>query len=525
MEEHIRILDCTLRDGGHLNQGKFGEKAIKSIIERLIDAKIDIIEVGFLWDQVCGKDTARYITIEDVKKILPSNKGISKISLMADFIDLSNLESYDGTVEYIRLSFKRNRLDWGLKTAQILMQKGYKCFINPVNCNVYSDQEYLKILDEVNKIKPYGFSIVDTFGVMRIEDLSHRYYLVEHNLDPDIVIGLHLHENLGLAYSLAQHYIQIANPKRKIIIDGSLLGMGRVPGNLCIEQIIDYLNIQFGKKYITEPVLDAIDDFIAPLKKEFLWGYAIPYALSAKYNLHRTYAEYLMKKNRLKTKDIQRILSKISPNKAENFNQEYVEMLYLDYMNVEYKDTEDLFRLSKELNAEKEIFVLAPGSSIKTNKERIRECLGNNSCVIAVNFVPDFMETNFIFLTNMKRHDEVNERNRNTKLVVTSNLLHHNIVGEYTISYNNLVYFGEQYCDDSIVMLINLLEKIGITKIKVAGFDGRKDGILKYYDNRNNMEVDMEANERIIKILNTFFVNIEIEFLTDSAYKGYNKEG
>ena len=193
--KHIRLLDCTLRDGGHINQGEFGEIAIKNVIKRLVEAKTDIIEVGFLWDKVYGTDTARYFTIADVKRILPKDKGVSEFSLMADFIDLSHLEPCDGSIKYIRLSFKRHRLEWGLKTARILMDKGYKCFINPVNCNVYTDEQYLEVLRKVNELKPYAFSIVDTFGVMRLRDLSHVYYLVENNLDPEIAIGLHLHEN------------------------------------------------------------------------------------------------------------------------------------------------------------------------------------------------------------------------------------------------------------------------------------------------------------------------------------------
>ena len=124
MESHIRLLDCTLRDGGHVVSGIFGEEVIRNTIESLVEAGVDIIEVGFLWHEICGIDKARYYTIEDVKRILPKNKGKSKFSLMADFIDLEHLEPCDGTIEYIRLSFKRWRLDWGLKTAKNLMDKG-----------------------------------------------------------------------------------------------------------------------------------------------------------------------------------------------------------------------------------------------------------------------------------------------------------------------------------------------------------------------------------------------------------------
>ena len=277
----VRLLDCTLRDGGHINKGKFGKKIIKAILSDLVKAKVDIIEAGFLWDSETDEDTARFESIKKLKRYLPQDMGNSKISLMADNVDLSNLEPYDGTVEFIRLSFRKTEFEWAEKTALELKDKGYKVYINPIHGSSFTDQEYLEIIERVNKLKPYGFSIVDTFGAMRQSDLGRIYYIIEHNLDKDIVLGVHLHENLGLAYSLAQHILKIASPTRNITIDGSLYGMGKVPGNLCIEQMMDYLNNEYNTNYPTEPVYDAIDDYIMPIYEKSKWGYSVPYALSA----------------------------------------------------------------------------------------------------------------------------------------------------------------------------------------------------------------------------------------------------
>lgn len=520
MEQHIRLLDCTLRDGGHLNEGKFGEKVIKNIIECLVEAGIDIIEVGFLWKEFCGKDSARYCMIADVKRILPENSGNSKFSLMADFVNLKHLEPYDGTVEYIRLSFKRFRLDWGIETAQILMDKGYKVFINPVNYNVYSDKEYLEVLEAVNQIHPYGFSIVDTFGVMRTNNLAHQYFLIENNLHSDITIGLHLHENLGMAYSLAQHFIQIANPKRKIVIDGSLFGMGRIPGNLCIEQIMDYLNIQYGKTYLTEPVYDAIDDYIAPIKDKVAWGYAIPYALSAKYDLHRTYAEFLMKKRRLKTKDIQRILSQVEEKEAENFNEEYIENLYRNYMNVEYDERQDIQRLKKKIAEYSQVLIVAPGKTISDACEMIQRRKTEDTFVISVNFNPEFISSHLIFLTNTKRYDWLKQRKKSSELLITSNLLRDIGVQDYTVAYNELVYFNDKFCDDSTLMLLNLLKKLGVKKVMLAGFDGAKNGEMEFYNKNFAQGKDkLPMSIEIKEILYTAFLDMDMEFLTESEYR------
>lgn len=518
--KEIQLLDCTLRDGGHLNEGKFGEYVIKYIIQKLVESGIEIIEVGFLWNCFCDKDTARFLTIEDVKRVLPKERGKSKFSLMADFIDLEHLEEYDGTIEYIRLSFKRQRLDWALKMLKVLQDKGYKCFINPVNCNVYSDKEYIQVIEKVNECKPYGFSIVDTFGVMRINDLSSRYYLVENNLSPDIVIGLHLHENLGLAYSLAQHFIEISSPVRDIVIDCSLLGMGRTPGNLCTEQIMDHANLYLGKKYQLASVYDAIDDYIMPLKKRWQWGYSIPYALSAQYKLHRTYAEYLMEKWKLKTSDIQAILRKVERKEAELFNQEYVEQLYRGYMDKEVDDHVYVETLANLLN-HKEILLIAPGSSILEMQDSIAAYKEHNDMyIITVNFIPEFLDPDAVFFTNIKRYEtEIVKYRGNVKILITSNLINEVKRKDYIFRYGRLAYHAGEYCEDSVLMLLNLLSRIKVESISIAGFDGFKDGGVNFYLEQMDRCANGEhQNENVNHILKSYYSELPLCFITDSIF-------
>lgn len=524
-QKHIRLLDCTLRDGGHINQGEFGEIVIKNVLRCLVEARIDIIELGFLWDKPYGTDTARYYTIADVKRVLPPNKGKSEFSLMADFIDLEHLEPCDGTVKYIRLSFKRHRLDWGLKTARNLMDKGYQCFINPVNCNVYTDEEYLEVIKKVNELKPYAFSIVDTFGVMRLRDLSHAYYLVENNLDPEITIGLHLHENLGLAYSLAQHYLSIVDPKRKIVIDGSLLGMGRDPGNLCIEQIMDYMNSEYGCDYYLAPAYDAIDDHIAPIKQNFQWGYNIPYALSAKYRLHRTYAEYLMGKWKIRTSDIERILRMVDRSEAEMFNESYIEKLYRDYMSVPCDDDVGRKKLRDEIGS-RPVLVVAPGRSIAQEKQKIVDYICRYSpYVLTVHCKPEGIQVDREFYTTIKRLDQFGLCMEQSPLLVTSNLTRYNITEKsesYIIRYDRLAYHDGIFCDDSVMMLLNLFLQIGIFEVTVAGFDGFiTDKNQNFYIENLSRDVDMQRTADVKELLKQKYQQVKINFLTSSYYEDY----
>ena len=522
MNEHIRLLDCTLRDGGHLVNGKFGETTIKTVIKRLVEAKVDIIEVGFLWGEEKTTDDARYHTIKDVKRILPKERGTSKFSLMADSVDLSHLEPNDGTIDFIRLSFKPIKTEWAFDTAKILIDKGYQIFINPIYSSTYSDQEYLNMMERVNTLKPYGFSIVDTYGTMRMRDLERRVNLVDYNLDKNIVLGLHLHDNLGLANSLAQRFLLIASPARNIVIDCSLLGMGRAPGNLCIEQIADHLNLEYGMNYDTEPILDAIDDYIYPLKQKTPWGYSVPYFISAKYSLPRSYAEYLIGKSRLKTHDIQRILKSIPSEKALTYDEKYIESLYKDYMGVVY-DSSEAFKAIKEQCVGEKVLVIAPGASISNAKDRICAYIEENKPVVfSVNFIPDNIKVNCVLCTNIKRFEGILIKHSSEQIFITSNISQDYENCNYIISYNDIVYHSERYCDDSTVMLLNALQKSGVSSVAIAGFDGFMNNMYGFYEesfepSRKNYMQDALINE----ILKRSYGTMTICFLTPSSHEKF----
>lgn len=514
----IKLLDCTLRDGGHLIDGKFGKEVIKSIIEKLVMAKIDVIEIGFWKDLHTDEDTAYFSSINEIREYLPEDMGDSKIAIMADNVDLSNLSEADGTVEYIRLSFRKNEFEWAEENTRIAIEKGYKCFLNPIHGSALTDEEYIDVIKRVNKLKPYGFSIVDTFGAMRQADVGRIYYLVENNLDKDITLGIHLHENLGLSYSLAQYILEIASPTRDFVIDGSLYGMGKMPGNLCIEQIMDHLNHRYDMHYSIEPVYDAIDEYIMPIYCRIRWGYSIPFALSAQSHVHRTYAEYLSKKNRLRTKDIRRILNEINKEYAEVYNEKYIHDLYMHYMNIEYNDKDDMTKLQRNLRAYHKVIVIAPGASIK--QFEIDEEMLQDACLISVNFVYDKNLVDYVFFTNVKRLDFARGIDYR-KMIVSSNLINDVEEAGYVLSRNELVYHDDVFCDDSTLMLLNLLTRLNQKEVYIAGFDGFSKSKDNFYDQGYaRMVREDDYNTTLRKnILKNSYSRLNITFLTDSLYK------
>ena len=241
----LKILDCTLRDGGYVNDWKWGFQTARDIIYSLVKAEIDIVEVGFLRNvERYDPNIAVCNRIEKLNQLLPTESRHTMFSAMAmnSNYDIRQLSPYEGTgIEMIRITAHDYDIQEGMNFARQVKEKGYQLSINPINIMGYTDEQILWILEQVNKIQPYQFSIVDTFGSMKRRDMERIVSIVDNNLDRNIRVALHLHENMSLSCSLAQEFIDM-HLRRPTAVDGSLMGIGRIPGNLPVELIADYLN-------------------------------------------------------------------------------------------------------------------------------------------------------------------------------------------------------------------------------------------------------------------------------------------
>lgn len=520
--EKIKLLDCTLRDGGYINDWEFGYQTIRNIISKLVESEVDYIEVGFLRNCEYCKDKTLYNNIAELKQILPNSTGKTKFVAMAlhNLYDIGKLEENDGTIETLRVTFHNYDIDEGLEFVSKAIAKGYKVFCNPINIMGYSDAELLVLIEKVNKVRPYAFSIVDTFGSMMENDLLRIYSLVEHNLDPSIRMGLHLHENLGLSYSLAQSFIKMKAAERECIIDGSLSGMGRVPGNLNIELMMDYMNRYHASNYNLSPAYDAITDYIEELKSIEAWGYSTAYALSAKYNLHRNYSEYLLGKGKLRAKDINYILASIAENKKAAFDKDYIEELYQEYQNVACGDTKGIETLKEKIEG-RNILILAPGSSLVSEEKSIKEFITNNNpIIISANFVTSHYNCDLSFFTNRRRYDKFKDGIIDESLVVSSNLSKDITSCLAFVDYYSLACDGAGLFDNCVIMLIRLLAQLGMKHVYLAGFDGF-DKASPYYAYEKQIKDTMhtEAENNIIaNYVDKLASMIDLCFVTKSKY-------
>ena len=304
----IKLLDCTLRDGGYVNDWEFGRDNIVNIFERLVSAGVDIIEVGFL-DERRPFDPNRSIfpDTESANKIYGRlDKGNAMVVAMIDYgtCGIEHLQPASETcLDGIRVIFKNFKKEKAIAFCKEVKALGYKVFAQAVSITSYTDRELLDLVDLVNDLEPEALSIVDTYGLMHEDHVQHYFELMDYNLKPGIKIGYHAHNNFQLAYSNSIELLRVPT-RRTIVIDGSLHGMGKSAGNLPIELMSMYLNGNYGKSFDISQLLEAIDMNIMPFYRKTPWGYKMFYYIAASHQCHPNYVDWLMNKQTLSLSQI-----------------------------------------------------------------------------------------------------------------------------------------------------------------------------------------------------------------------------
>ena len=292
----IKLLDCTLRDGGYINNWEFGEGVIDDISNKLSNAGIDIIELGFIKDEPYDKKRCVFSDICRTQEFIKDkNKLYAVMAEVVNPLPLDKLEPYrEGLPQIIRVIVWKKMLKEGFEYCRGIVQKGYRLCVQPARVSQYDDIEFVDMIKTFSELNPMAIYIVDSWGTMYKEDLVHYLKLADENLKEGILIGYHGHNNLMQAFDTAEAFIK-ANSKRDLIIDSSVYGMGRGAGNLNTEVIAKFLNENCGKSYKVEPLIQIFDKYLSDIYKKEKWGYSIPYFISAKYNANPDFARYYKK--------------------------------------------------------------------------------------------------------------------------------------------------------------------------------------------------------------------------------------
>ncbi len=518
---NVYLLDCTLRDGGYVNDWNFGEETIKGFGRKIAQTGIEIFEVGFIRDDIYDPNRSLFPDIQSIAPMIQPKSSKMKYVVMLDMsrpIPLDRIVPYDGTsVDGIRIIFKKDKIEEAYEYCRRIQELGYFVSVNIVGTDLYSDSEFINVIEKFNVLHPYALSIVDTFGLIKRKQFLRLAYLADNNLDEGIILAYHAHNNLQLAFGNAEALVEM-NLKRDLIVDACVFGMGRGAGNLNLELFAEYMNENYNTHYKIEPMLEIMDEYLNEIYEKRFWGYSLPLYLSATTGSHPNYAIYFAEKKTLTVKSFNELLCSIPDDDRIVFSKDKAEKYYRDYQENYIDDKVTIEKLAVLLNGKK-IVILAPGKTLNSLSGVVEEEI-DNSIVIAANFLASEFHPDYIFSSNMRRFVKIQGKTR-AKCIITSNMKEAE-QKDFVFNFSSYTSKRADIMDNSVLMLLRILISMGIKEVSIAGMDGYSEETSGYYDNELYYDFSKEANRRnslISEELREISRNLKLNFLTSTIYE------
>ena len=284
--QEIKVLDCTIRDGGLMNNHQFSDELVRKVYQSANDAHIDYIELGYKADESQFSRSEfgpmKFCSEKDIEKVVDGIEKKVKISVMADigrFDPDSVIPCSESYIDMYRVASYVKDIDKAIDLVNKLNSKGYETTINIMAVSHARERELDEALEQVEKESAADvIYLVDSFGALYSEQIA---YLAKKykELMPSKELGIHAHNNQQLAF---------ANTIESIInninyLDGTIYGIGRAAGNCPLELLLGFLK---NPKYDIRPIIKIIGTDFLKIREEIEWGYVIPYMITGTLDVH-----------------------------------------------------------------------------------------------------------------------------------------------------------------------------------------------------------------------------------------------
>ena len=284
----LKVLDCTIRDGGLCNDHAFEDGFVKAVYEACVAAGIDYMEIGYKAAKgIFARDSFgawKFCDEADLRRIVGDNPTRLKLAAMVDAgksdwrTDV--LPKKDSVLDLIRVAFYANQVSEAVEMIRDAFDKGYEVSANLMAASTVKEQEIDQVLEELARTPAHTICVVDSYGSMyaeQVEILVKKY--LRFGADTHKEVGIHAHNNQQLAFANSIEAI-IHGANR---IDASMMGLGRGAGNCPMELLVGFLR---NPKFKLRPIYRVLQEHLLPLSRRIEWGPSVQYNITGQLNEH-----------------------------------------------------------------------------------------------------------------------------------------------------------------------------------------------------------------------------------------------
>jgi 4-hydroxy 2-oxovalerate aldolase len=284
----IKVVDVTIRDGGLMNDHRFGDDVVRGVYNACVAAGIDYMEIGYRNSRRIFSSQEygawKFCDEEDVRRIVGDNQTGLKLCVMADAEKCDYREDIlpkkDSVIDMVRVATYIHQVPTALAMVKDAHDKGYETTVNLMAASAVAESEMEGAMELLCDSDVDAVYLVDSFGAFYTEQVRYLIDLYKRYAAPrGRTLGMHAHNNQQLAYAnTIEAAIMGAN-----LLDCSMAGLGRGAGNCQTELLLGFLH---NPRYRLRPVLQCIQEHIEPMRAQLRWGFDIPYMMTGMLNEH-----------------------------------------------------------------------------------------------------------------------------------------------------------------------------------------------------------------------------------------------
>ena len=284
----IKVIDCTIRDGGLMNDHKFDDSVVRAVYDACVAGGIDYMEIGYRNSRNIFPPNEngawKYSSEDDIRRIVGDNDTDLKLCVMAD-AEKSDyqediLPAQDSVVDMIRIDTYIHQMPLALDMIKDAHDKGYETTLNLMAVSTVQERDLEEALQLLAGSEVEAVYVVDSFGSLYCEQVDTLVQKFLGYMEPaGKQVGMHAHNNRQLAFgNTIEAAIKGAN-----MLDASMAGLGRGAGNCQMELLLGFLH---NPKFRLRPLLQCIEGHIEPLREKLMWGFDLPYMITGLLNQH-----------------------------------------------------------------------------------------------------------------------------------------------------------------------------------------------------------------------------------------------